>query len=48
MSKTAIVTGANKGIGFEIAKSLYEKGINVILACRNESLGSQAMKDIQV
>jgi len=33
--KTAIVTGANIGIGFETALALYEKGAHVILACRD-------------
>ena len=33
--KTALVTGANSGIGFEAAAQLAEQGFNrVILACR--------------
>lgn len=39
MAKIAIVTGANKGIGFEIAKKIAETGVKTILACRTEAFG---------
>lgn len=35
IGKTALVTGANSGIGFEIANALYQKGALVILTGRD-------------
>lgn len=45
--KTAIVTGANSGIGFEISRSLAKHGCRVILACRNLSKGEAACAKIR-
>lgn len=45
--KTAIVTGANAGIGFETALGLYEAGAHVVLACRNLSNAEQAVVKIK-
>lgn len=44
--KISIVTGANSGIGFEMAKALVLKGAKVVLACRNEERGKQAVAQI--
>ena len=44
--KTAIVTGANTGIGLEIARGLARKGARVILACRDADKATAAIKDI--
>jgi len=40
--KVALITGANRGIGFETAKQLGEKGITVILGARTQSAANEA------
>ena len=35
MSKTVLVTGANRGIGLGLVKILCEKGFRVLATCRN-------------
>lgn len=44
--KTAIVTGANSGIGLETTRELYRRGARVILACRDKNRAEKAVKYI--
>ncbi|KAA2243240.1 SDR family NAD(P)-dependent oxidoreductase [Chitinophaga agrisoli] len=41
--KKALITGANKGIGFETARHLLQQGYFVYLGSRNPSLGADAI-----
>lgn len=45
--KTVIITGANTGIGYETALAFYEKGANVVLACRSRDNAEQAINRLK-
>jgi NAD(P)-dependent dehydrogenase (short-subunit alcohol dehydrogenase family) len=45
--RTALVTGANSGVGFETAKALAEHGAAVALACRDPEKGQDAVRRIR-
>ncbi len=42
--RVAVVTGANSGIGYETALVLAQEGLEVVLACRNESRATKAIE----
>lgn len=43
----AVVTGGNRGIGFEIIRQLAGHGMTVILTSRNTEVGTEAVKVLQ-
>jgi len=45
--KIALVTGANRGIGFEVARQLAAADFHVILAARDKTKGKEAARKIQ-
>jgi len=45
-AKTAVVTGANSGIGLETARGLARAGYRVVLLCRNPDRAATAKADI--
>eukprot|EP00026_Physarum_polycephalum_P015700 Phypoly_transcript_16441.p1 GENE.Phypoly_transcript_16441~~Phypoly_transcript_16441.p1 ORF type:complete len:246 (+),score=52.93 Phypoly_transcript_16441:95-832(+) len=45
-ARIALVTGANDGIGFEIAKQLAQKGYKVFVGARSAEKGNPAVKQI--
>ncbi|HEY3659864.1 MAG TPA: SDR family NAD(P)-dependent oxidoreductase [Candidatus Udaeobacter sp.] len=44
--KTVLITGANKGIGHEVARQLAAKGFHVFVAARNAKAGRKAEEEI--
>lgn len=44
--KTVLITGANKGIGFETASRLLQKGFSVFIGSRNLANGLEAVRKL--
>jgi NAD(P)-dependent dehydrogenase (short-subunit alcohol dehydrogenase family) len=45
-STIALITGANKGIGFETARQLGQRGIHVVIGARDAARGAEAAKKL--
>jgi NAD(P)-dependent dehydrogenase (short-subunit alcohol dehydrogenase family) len=45
--KIALVTGANKDIGFETVKQTAQKGFYIYLGCRNSANGLSAVEKLK-
>ncbi len=45
-TRIALITGANQGVGFQVAKELAAHGVTVLLGSRNFELGEAAAKKI--
>jgi len=45
--RLAVVTGANSGLGFVTARELARHGAQVVLACRNEEKGTEALAQLR-
>jgi NAD(P)-dependent dehydrogenase (short-subunit alcohol dehydrogenase family) len=46
IGRVAIVTGANKGIGKEVARQLAQAGLTVLLGSRDEARGKAAVEEL--
>lgn len=45
--RVALITGANKGIGYEVARQIAKAGWTVLSGARNEAFGRQAAAKLQ-
>ncbi|MFN7926666.1 MAG: SDR family oxidoreductase [Blastocatellia bacterium] len=46
-NKVALITGANKGLGLEVARQLGQQGITVVLGARDETKGQAAAAQLK-
>jgi NAD(P)-dependent dehydrogenase (short-subunit alcohol dehydrogenase family) len=47
VKKVALITGANKGIGFETARQLAQQGYTVLIGARDKTRGSEAANQLK-
>ena len=47
MTTIALITGANKGIGFETARLLGARGMTVLVGARDEARGAEAERALR-
>ncbi len=47
MNRTALVTGGNRGIGFEACRQLAGAGLRVVLTARDPGKGEEAAKALR-
>ena len=45
--KTALITGANSGLGYYTAKAFAEKNAHVVIACRSLEKANQTIKKLK-
>ena len=45
--RTAVVTGANSGLGLETTRELARKGARVVMACRSRDRAERARDDVR-
>lgn len=47
MRKVALITGGNRGIGYEVSKQLAGKGFRVVLTARDPKKGKEALEKLK-
>ena len=45
--KTVLITGANRGIGFETARQLAQRGFHVVIGVRSETQAQKALRELE-